>query len=565
MWSLLADLYASLLVPRYRYTDSYNQLKARVTLLYSAVIGVFSFLVILGLAFSRQQDTFVNTGLFLSFLILLFQGVITFLVQSGQLRVGTFLLFAMLTAAGIFAVWSSGIDSSLILTLVVPLMYGAFIFPWNNVAVIGVAEAVLVIVVGFLEARGQLPGVVASDNAHLAPYTLLATVTLSGATLLASAFSYELARVFRSGGRTITQLRATGEIAQIAAVSGGSQELMQRTVNYIRDRFGFYHVQIFLLDAEKRYANLTASTGEAGDVLLQRGYRLAVGSTSSIGRALQVKEPVIISGRDAEPTSVYRTHELLRDTRSELALPLIAGEQAIGVLDVQSTRVNAFAPELVDSLRILATQVSVSIYNARQLEEQKMALDDTRRLFLEAEVSLREAQRLNQRLTGQAWEDYLKTRTGQSIGYTLSESRLQRDQTWTPGLEQAAGNRRAVIDSQQERQVLAVPIELRGRVLGAIEVEIAGLLRQAETLEILQSVSQRLALSIDNARLFEQAQELAQREMEINSISTTLQGINDLNELARATVQELGQALGASQASIRIGTLDVHGEEPQKS
>jgi len=565
MWSLLADLYASLLVPRYRYTDSYNQLKARVTLLYSAVIGVFSFLVILGLAFSRQQDTFVNTGLFLSFLILLFQGVITFLVQSGQLRVGTFLLFAMLTAAGIFAVWSSGIDSSLILTLVVPLMYGAFIFPWNNVAVIGVAEAVLVIVVGFLEARGQLPGVVASDNAHLAPYTLLATVTLSGATLLASAFSYELARVFRSGGRTITQLRATGEIAQIAAVSGGSQELMQRTVNYIRDRFGFYHVQIFLLDAEKRYANLTASTGEAGDVLLQRGYRLAVGSTSSIGRALQVKEPVIISGRDAEPTSVYRTHELLRDTRSELALPLIAGEQAIGVLDVQSTRVNAFAPELVDSLRILATQVSVSIYNARQLEEQKMALDDTRRLFLEAEVSLREAQRLNQRLTGQAWEDYLKTRTGQSIGYTLSESRLQRDQTWTPGLEQAAGNRRAVIDSQQERQVLAVPIELRGRVLGAIEVEIAGPLRQAETLEILQSVSQRLALSIDNARLFEQAQELAQREMEINSISTTLQGINDLNELARATVQELGQALGASQASIRIGTLDVHGEEPQKS
>jgi GAF domain-containing protein len=102
-----------------------------------------------------------------------------------------------------------------------------------------------------------------------------------------------------------------------------------------------------------------------------------------------------------------------------------------------------------------------------------------------------------------------------------------------------------------------VPIELRGRAIGAIEVEMEGAIRQTETLEVLQSVAQRLALSIDNARLFEQAQDIAQRELEVNTISTNLQSLNDIDDLARATIQELSRALGAAQASIRLGALPI--------
>jgi GAF domain-containing protein len=212
----------------------------------------------------------------------------------------------------------------------------------------------------------------------------------------------------------------------------------------------------------------------------------------------------------------------------------------------------------VDSLTILATQVGVAVFHSRQLEEHKVALSDTRRLFLEAEVNLREAQRLNQRLTGQAWEDYLKSRSSQIVGYTLADNRLQRDSAWTPELQQAAGSRRAVLSSPKpDRQIIAVPIELRGRAIGAIEVEMEGAIRQTETLEVLQSVAQRLALSIDNARLFEQAQDIAQRELEVNTISTNLQSLNDIDDLARATIQELSRALGAAQASIRLGALPI--------
>jgi GAF domain-containing protein len=237
-------------------------------------------------------------------------------------------------------------------------------------------------------------------------------------------------------------------------------------------------------------------------------------------------------------------------------LPLIVEDQVLGALDIQSVRPNAFPKEQIESLSILAAQVGAVAFNAQQIEGYRTALSDTRRMLLETEVNLTEARRLNQRLTGQAWEDYLRARSVQTVGYTLSESRMQRDTSWTPALEQAALHRRPVLAmTAANRQLVAVPIELRGRSIGAIEIELGSAMRQTETLEVLQALAQRLALSIDNARLFEQAQELAQRELEVNAISTNLQAINDIDGLARATLQELSRALGAVQASIRIGNL----------
>src|SRR5258708_22326213 len=105
-------------------------------------------------------------------------------------------------------------------------------------------------------------------------------------------------------------------------------------------------------------------------------------------------------------------------------------------------------------------------------------------------------------------------------------------------------------------QPVAVPVDLRGGSMGASEGERRSSARQSDTLEMLQSVAQRLALSIDNARLFEQAQELAQQELEVNAISAKLQSMTSMNDIVKTAVGELGRALGAQQASIRLG-LDL--------
>jgi GAF domain-containing protein len=192
---------------------------------------------------------------------------------------------------------------------------------------------------------------------------------------------------------------------------------------------------------------------------------------------------------------------------------------------------------------------------------QTKALAENRRLFLDAEANLREIERLNQRLSGAAWADYLRARRAPAMGFTFDSEQLRSDTQWTPTLAQAATKGRPVVKNDGKKQIVAVPVELRGETIGALEVEVADNARQSDTIDMIQSVAQRLALSIDNARLFEQAQEIAQQELEVNAISAKIQGNTDMEDILRIVLSELSRALGAQQASIRVGVGAIHAAE----
>jgi hypothetical protein len=232
---------------------------------------------------------------------LLIQIVVIGLVHSGQLRAAMSVFFTFLLVLSVAALIIYGVESNSLLMLTLPLLYIGLVWSWREISSVLTVDIFLVVGVGLLESRGLLGTLGAPLTAAQTPSRIvIAVALLTTCGVLAGIFSNELQRVLRYSGRLITQLRATAEIAQIAATVGGPDELMQRTVAYIRDRLGFYHVQIFLIDAERRYANLVASTGEVGEMLMQRGYRLAVGSQSAIGRALQTAEPSIITSRETE-------------------------------------------------------------------------------------------------------------------------------------------------------------------------------------------------------------------------------------------------------------------------
>ncbi len=556
MRSLIIELYNALLVPRHRYADSNDQMRARVTLLFSLLFILINVLTLLGLVvLSARSDTqFNNASLAGALVSLVFQVVLIGLVHYGYLRPATVILFLFLLGSAA-ATLIQGINSSFVLALALPILYASLLWFWRGTVISALLSTIILASAALLQLRGQLP-----QAAPLAPerapiqvvVTLLILFTVSA---MCGAFAYELQRALRHITWLLIRLRATAEMATQAVASiGDLNELYRRTVHYIRDRFAFYHVQLFLVDKDRQYASLVASTSEAGETLLQRGYRLSIGSQSTIGQVMLLGEPVIANITEADDLPQH-IKELSHDMRSELALPLIVGDLIIGVLDVQSARPHAFSQEDIDSLATVATQISVAIHNAQLFEEQRAALNENRRLFLEAELHLREAQRLNQRLTGEAWEEYLRSRNIEAIGYTLADNYLREDTAWTPTLAQAASKRRPVVVTDSGRQIVAAPVELRGRIIGAIEVEMSGSVRQSDALEMLQSVAQRLALSIDNARLFEQAQELAQQELEVNAISAKIQSVTNMDEIVETAIGELSRALGASQASIRLGTI----------
>lgn len=351
--------------------------------------------------------------------------------------------------------------------------------------------------------------------------------------------------------RTTELLQAVAEIGQALAKLLNLAELLDGSVELIRDRFAFYHVQVFLVDDNSEVARLVASTGEVGQTLLERKHHLPVGSQSVIGQVTLVGRPVL--ARDTDP--VYYRNELLPDTRAELAVPILDGERIIGALDVQSRSLNAFDTDRAQAIQVMANLLGTSVRNARLFELQARSANETKRLYLEAETSLREIQRLNQQLTRAGWEEYLRQRQS-SVGVTLKDGQLVSDGDWSDQLIRATRSRQPVtVVHDDGRSTVALPVVLGSEVIGAIEVEADRPLMQAETVEMMRDIAQRLAISLDKARLYEESQEATAQEQRINEIVARYQSVTNVDDLLRITLTELSQSLGATGGAIRLSLV----------
>lgn len=172
--------------------------------------------------------------------------------------------------------------------------------------------------------------------------------------------------------RRALQLQTSTEVAQAATSILDTDRLLDRVVNLVRDRFGFYHVQVFLLSPDGRWAVLRASTGDVGRQMLERRHRLEVGSHSLIG--FVTAQRVAHVAMDVGSDEFHRFNPLLPETRAELAIPLMIGDRLMGALDVQSTDVDAFTSEDIALFESLAAQISVAIENARLFESTRQSV-----------------------------------------------------------------------------------------------------------------------------------------------------------------------------------------------
>lgn len=374
-------------------------------------------------------------------------------------------------------------------------------------------------------------------------------LSLIAAGLTTRYFIYVSQGFIDQSRRSASLLQATAEIGHELSQYLELDELFKESVNLIRDRFGFYHVQIFMLDESRTNAILVASTGEAGRRLLMRQHSLGVGSNSVIGVVTGRAESLIaVSG---VPGTMHRFNELLPETKAELAVPIMDGEKVIGALDVQSRWANAFEESDVRALQSLANLLSGAIRNAQLFEAQSQSVKEQQRLLLDSEANLREIQRLNQQLTRTGWDQYLKDKRD-SFGVTVADEKLIMDGSWSESLMEAALKQRPVAKQVDDTPVVAVPVILRNEVIGAIEVEPSRELSPAETLEMLEAVAQRLASGLENARLFEEAQASTAREQDINRIVSQYQAVTTVDDLLQITLRELSQTLGAERGAIRL-------------
>jgi GAF domain-containing protein len=356
----------------------------------------------------------------------------------------------------------------------------------------------------------------------------------------------------------------TTDIAQRIASQTSLDDLLAGTVEEIRRGYReIYHAQIFLIDDAGVYARLVASTGDVGRLLLGRGHRLEVGSLSVIGRVTATGQRVV--ARAGSNQTIHKRNELLPETVVEAAFPLVLNNQVIGALDLQSREITAFSDDDLPIFQSLAGNIAVAIGNARLYDETQTRLRENQRLLDQMRSAMRQIERLNRELTGRSWSEYLEgTDAAPLIEFDFDQGTITRSTAPTPTLQAAITSNSTVHDDRQEAAVIAVPVRVRGQVIGAIEFELAPNTPILETADTLQTVSERLGLALENTRLYETTQRVAQREQRVNAIAAQYQDVTTVDELLRITISELGALLGAEKASIRLGTLEAAGISPDR-
>lgn len=173
-------------------------------------------------------------------------------------------------------------------------------------------------------------------------------------------------------------LAASAEIGRLVTSSLELNAIFSRAVNLVKERFGYYHAAIFIVEETGFHAELQEATGEAGEEMKKRGHSLRVGSKSTVGQATESGNAIIINDTSLDP--IHKHNPLLPKTRAEAAIPLRIGNRIIGALDIQSTEVNAFTEEDVAILQLLADQIAIGIDNARSFIIAQQAVQEMREI-----------------------------------------------------------------------------------------------------------------------------------------------------------------------------------------
>ncbi len=160
-------------------------------------------------------------------------------------------------------------------------------------------------------------------------------------------------------------IEVSAEIGRKLSGLLNTRELVQEVVNQLKTAFNYYHVHIYLLDSSRQNLDLVGGTGSVSEIMLAQGYKIPLGR-GLVGRAALRGSYVIVSDTSKEPG--WLPNPLLPETRSELAVPILFGDQVQGVLDVQQDRADGFTERDIDTIQLISSQVAIALRNSRLLD-----------------------------------------------------------------------------------------------------------------------------------------------------------------------------------------------------
>ncbi len=312
-------------------------------------------------------------------------------------------------------------------------------------------------------------------------------------------------------------------IHQIASILDLDQ-LLKEILSLIRAQFGYCYAGIWMLADDEETIVLRAGQYGTPDPIVEPGYTIPRSQERSI-IAQVCRTGVLYLTNDTRRDERYLPAEELGAIQSELALPLRFGDDVLGVLDIQHEALNAFLPEDVSALQMLADQIAVAIRNARLYAEVRRLNEE-----LEAQVDER-TQELETAYRHLELLDHSK-----SDFITVVSHELRTPLTLIKGFSQMLLNDPSILEDPERHREVAGIVRGARRMHGIVD----------RMLDIVRIDSQTLQLNysrVSLAQLLETLAYLLQDVLRERQLTLTLQGLGDLPKI-EADRDELTKVFG---------------------
>ncbi|MCZ7669049.1 MAG: GAF domain-containing protein [Chloroflexi bacterium] len=361
--------------------------------------------------------------------------------------------------------------------------------------------------------------------------------------------------------RQAADLQAVAALSTQVAAIQDPQTLMEMVVQETQRQFDLYHCHIFLLDEAGRQLRIQACGWHpaAQEYGTHGASVIPINNEKSlVARAARTRQAVVVNDVHNDPH--WLPNELLPDTRSEMAVPMITGGRVLGVLDVQSAELNHFTEDDVQIQSTLAAQMAVALENARSLAKSQQAIE---------EMNL-----LTRRLTREGWSEYATLRADRDAGYRYDLGQLSPIKIEEESEAVALAAETAVPSTNGH---LSHSLMVHGETIGHLTVFNE---TEAEQLDddaalIMAAVAEQLSVRVENIRLSDQTQQAlaqtqdqAQRLSLLNEISAEMSNAETLNEVFNIIFDRIPDLMKADRVSLamlrpdgeNIEIIDYRGE-----
>lgn len=170
----------------------------------------------------------------------------------------------------------------------------------------------------------------------------------------------------------LSQLSLTMDAIRNLSTGISGEGTLARLITQIRDRFGLYHISIFLLDEQKKNLVLEAGSGETGTKMKLSGSKIETNNPSLISQAVSTNKYYLVSDTKTDP--LYTNNSLLPETTSELIIPMESNGIVIGVMDIYSKDVTTFSLDDISIFEIIANEVgyALSVSNSMKMNIERL-------------------------------------------------------------------------------------------------------------------------------------------------------------------------------------------------